>query len=215
MENIEEYLQPSRLCDFDRCPEIGLRAEELTADCRGDEDRFSRIFCCVRELPYGLDDWDVPASQTLAQGWGMCSGKTNLLVAMLRSAGIAARYRVYSIVSEASLWQRMGEDEALAGRMGSSPEVQDHVDCQVWLGGWRDCDPGRDTLLERGLTALGIPLRRQAVADDSGRVNYLILASFDEWAGQRQQRRRFREDRSEVFALVNEGLQRIRSLATD
>ena len=92
MDN-EEYLQPSELCDFDRCPEIRDKALELTLSCRSREEMFGRIFDFVKELPYGLEDWDVPASETLTKGWGMCSGKTNLLVALLRSVAIPARYR--------------------------------------------------------------------------------------------------------------------------
>jgi len=208
----EEYLQPSGLCNFDRSPEIGDRARELTADCHSGEDMLWSIFGFVKELPYGLEDWDVAASETLAKGWGMCSGKTNLLVALLRSVGIPARYRVYRIRPEASLWDWITEDGELARRMGSVPPEQDHVDCEVWLGGWIECDPSRDTPFECGLQALGISLEREAVAGESGRVEYLTLASFDRWARERQERRAFRENRDELFSWVNEQFERIRSL---
>ena len=208
----EEYLKPSELCDFDRSPEIGARARELTADCRSGEEMFRRVFAFVKELPYGLEDWDVAASETLAKGWGMCSGKTNLLVAMLRSLGIPARYRVFRIRTEAGLWEWVTRDRKLARLMGAAPPEQDHVDCEVWLDGWRQCDPSRDTPFERGLRALGIPLERQPVADASGRVDYVTLASFDRWAKERQERRTFRENRGELFTWVNEQFWWVRSL---
>lgn len=211
----EEYLQPSQLCDFDRQPEIGAKVLELTTGCRSSEEMFQRIFAFVKELPYGLEDWDVTASETLAKGWGMCSGKTNLLVALLRSVGIPARYRVFRIRAEVRLWQWITADEELAQCLGAATTKQDHVDCEVWLGGWRACDPSRDTPLERGLLAFSIPLERESIAEASGRVPYLILASFDLWARERQERRRFRDNRGEIFARVNEQLWRIRALGRD
>jgi transglutaminase-like putative cysteine protease len=210
--NNEEYLQPSELCDFDRSPGIGARAMELTRGCQSREEMFQRVFASVKELPYGLEDWDLPASKTLVRGWGMCSGKTNLLVAMLRSLGIPARYRIYRIRGEVSLWGRVTGEEHLARQMGDAPAEQDHVDCEVWLGEWRACDPSRDTPMERGMTALGIPLERQAVTDASGCVPYLILATIDDWARKRQAGRRFRENREEIFATVNEQLAQLRNL---
>ena len=208
----EDYLRPSELCDFHRFPEIAAKAKELCQDCDSHEEMFRRIYDFVRELPYGLEDWDVEASRTLAKGWGMCSGKTNLLVALLRSVGIPARYRVYRIRGEAGLWGRVTGEEEVAQRMGEAPVEQDHVDCEVWLGEWRECDPSRDTPMEHGMRALGIPLEREPVRDAAGRVPYLLLTSIDDWARERQARRTFREDREEIFATVNEQLDRIRTL---
>ena len=173
---------------------------------------FERIFAFVKELPYGLEDWDVTASETMAKGWGMCSGKTNLLVAMLRSVGIPARYRIFRIKAEGRLWQWISGDEELVQRLGAAGTEQDHVDCEVWLGEWKACDPSRDTLLACGMEVLGLPLARERIAEGSGRVLCLVLASFDRWARERQERRRFRENRSELFARVNEQFWRIRAL---
>ncbi len=204
----DQYLRPSDLCDFDRSDEIGAKAVELTGGSGTAEKMFRDVFAFVKELPYGLEDWDVAASETLARGWGMCSGKTNLLVALLRSLGIPARYRVYRIRGESSLWGRVtGEKD-----MGAAPVEQDHVDCEIRLGEWVVCDPSRDTPMERGMAALGIPLERDAVVDPSGRVPYLILARFDDWARDRQARRRFRDNRQELFAAVNQQLARLRTL---
>jgi transglutaminase-like putative cysteine protease len=208
---LEEYLQPSTLCDFDRSPEIRVKAEELTKGCRTARQKFQRIFAFVKELPYGLEDWDVAASETLTKGWGMCSGKANLLVALLRSIGIPSRYRIYRIRAEVNLWIEVTAEHALAQRMGAAPSQQDHVDCQVWLGKWQNCDPARDTPLERGMIVLGLPLEREIVPDASGRIRYTILANFDQWAKRRQSRRMVRQDRTETFARVNEQFSRIRA----
>jgi transglutaminase-like putative cysteine protease len=211
----EEYLQPSELCDFDRSPEIRAKAKELTKGYSTTRQKFQRLFGFVKELPYSLEDWDVMASETLAKGWGMCSGKSNLLVALLRSLGIPARYRVYRIRAEVNLWIEVTAENALSQRMGAAPSQQDHVDCEVWLAKWHPCDPARDMPLERGMKALGLPLEREIIPDASGRIHYTILANFDNWAKQRQSRRMVREDRAETFDRVNEQFSRIRALGKD
>jgi len=213
--NWQEYLQPSELCDFDRSPEIRAKALELTENCSTTRQQFRRLFGFVKELPYGLEDWDVAASETLAKGWGMCSGKSNLLVALLRSLRIPARYRVYRIKAEVNLWIEVTGTRDLSHRLGAAPSEQDHVDCGVWLGKWHTCDPARDTSLERGMKALGVPLKREVIPDASGRARYTTLSNFDHWARQRQSRRMVREDRAETFARVNEQFSRIRSLGKD
>ena len=210
--NWQEYLQPSELCDFDRSPEIRAKAIELTENCSTTRQKFQRLFGFVKELPYGLEDWDVAASETLAKGWGMCSGKTNLLVALLRSLGIPARYRVYRIKAEVNLWIEVTGQRKLSQRMGTAPSEQDHVDCEVWLGKWHICDSARDTPLEHGMKALGLPLKREIIPNASGRSHYTILADFASWARQRQSRRMVRKDRGETFARVNEQFSRIRAL---
>jgi transglutaminase-like putative cysteine protease len=210
--NWEEYLQPSELCNFDRSPEIRAKAMELTEDYSTTRQKFQRLFGFVKELPYGLEDWDVAASETLAKGWGMCSGKSNLLVALLRSLGIPTRYRVYRIKSEVNLWVAVTGASDLSKLLGAAPSEQDHVDCGVWLGKWHTCDPARDTPLECGMKALVMPLKREIIPDASGRIPYTILSNFDSWARQRQSRRMVRKDRAETFARINEQLSRIRAL---
>jgi transglutaminase-like putative cysteine protease len=207
-----KYLIPSALCDFDRSPEIKAKAELLTLGCKTRRLKFERIFAFVKELPYGLEDWDLKASDILRKGWGMCSGKTNLLVALLRSIGIPARYRIYRIKAEPVLWGKLGEGGSKAGRLREMGEERDHVDCEVWLGTWMDCDPGRDTAMEKGILTLGGTLERRKITDRSGRVHYLRLRSIDEWARDRQERRAFRSDRLDVFAEINNGLEKLREL---
>lgn len=213
--NREAFLESTELCDFDLKPRIREKALEIAQNCSDKQEEFESIFLFVRELPYGLDDWDVPASQVFNQGWGMCSGKTNLLVAMLRSLGIPARYRVYRIKAESSLWSQVSNNETISKEMGSAPAQQDHIDCEVWLERWIACDPSRDTLMEKGIKALGIPLEREPIRNEAGNVDYLILANFDDWARERQAARKFRENRKEIFRWVNNQLWRIRKLAQD
>jgi hypothetical protein len=208
----ERYLQPSELCNFDRSSEIRLKTQKLVAGSRNGAEKFNSIFGFVKELPYGLEDWDLKASDILKKGWGMCSGKTNLLVAMLRSVGIPARYRIYRIKADSKLWDKLGKGSKNTGCLSELGEERDHVDCEVWLGKWTDCDPGRDSAMERGIVRLGGTLQRQVVTDSRGRAQYLRLASLDLWAKERQARRAFRSDRVDVFSEVNLGIEKLRQL---
>ena len=204
------YLQPSDLCDFDRSPQIRRKTARLIKDARNRREKFQRIFNFVKELPYGLDDWDLKASQVLKKGMGMCSGKTNLLVAMLRCAGIPARYRVYQIMADDTLMKFADENDRDVERMAELGKLRDHVDCEVWMGKWVDCDPGRDSAMEMGLLKLGGSLERRKVTDRYGRVRYLRLAIFDEWARGRQARRNFRARRNAIFSRLNLGFEKLR-----
>jgi hypothetical protein len=208
--NRDIYLQPSELCDFDSGRKIKQKAVELTAGCRNRQDRFEKIFAFVKELPYGFEDWDLKASDVMEKGWGMCSGKTNLLVAMLRSVGIPARYRIYRIRADSALWGRLGKAIDQEERLQELGAERDHVDCEVWLGKWVASDPGRDSAMEKGILKLGGTLDRHVVTAEKGREIYLHLAVFDGWARQRQSLRAFRSGRADVFAAINHGLDQLR-----
>jgi transglutaminase-like putative cysteine protease len=213
VERIEEYLKASDLCDFDTCAAVRDRASRLAQGCTDNQQKFERIYEFVRELPYGLEDWDVRASETLKKGWGMCSGKTNLLVAMSRALSIPARYRVFKIKAERRLLKQvMEQNKGVAAQFGNLPPVQDHVQCEAYLGRWQVYDPSRDKAFENGLTKLGIPLERIPVADARGAVHYEIMASIDGWARARQEDRKVRDDRELLFARVNVELDKVRRL---
>lgn len=206
-----EYLSPTGLCDFTNSPEIHATAEKLTSGMKDVREKAIAVFDFVRGLPYGLEDWDVKASETLRKGWGMCSGKTNLLVTMLRSLGIAARYRILRIKSERQLWDWVAsQSDDLAKLMGEPAPEQDHVIAEVYLDGWQSFDPARDLPFEAGLKKLGIPLERKLVMDEKGEPRILTLASLDAWALQRQQSRRFRANRQQLFDGMNRPFDKVR-----
>ena len=217
MNELNSYLLPTELCDFDRDPSVREKAAELARDCKHERERFHRVYQFVKELPYGLEDWDVRASDTLKKGWGMCCGKTNLLVALSRALLIPARYRVFRIKAEGRLlaWV-IEQDTELAGLLGHLPREQDHLECEAYLGsGWHNYDPARDSALEDGLGRLGIPQEREPIVGDGGTARFMILASIDEWARKRQESRRFREGREAVFDRVNRQFAKIRLLGSE
>lgn len=215
MNLFEEYLRPTELCDFDRAPEIESVAFDLTAGLVNKQQKLDTIFGFVKELDYVYDDWYVKASDTLQGRVGMCSSKTNLLVAMSRSVGIPARYRVFKVEAELMLFEWItGQDEQIRHRMGEPYQEQDHVLAEVYIDGWQTLDTSRDTPLEKGLKKLGIPVDIIPLSlPDTPEP--LILASFDEWARDRQQRRRLTGTERSVFALANEQLEKIRLIGRD
>ena len=215
MESFNEYLRSTDLCDFDRAPKIKKTAQQLTKNMAHKRQIFDCLCQFVKELPYGLEDWDVRASQTLQKGWGMCSGKTNLLVAMCRGVMVPARYKILKVEAEGTLWNWIiSQDSQVAAEMGRPLPEQNHVIAEAYLDTWEACDPSRDTAFEEGLVRLGIPLDRKIVTDPDGNVCQTTLASIDEWAHKRQQARRFRGNREAIFSRVNKQFERIRLLAT-
>lgn len=204
---------PTHLCDFGEGPEIGDTTSRLIEKLLDKRQMFNSVYQFVKELPYRLEDWDVKASETLRKGWGMCSGKTNLLVAMLRSVEIPARYRILKIKSEGTLWKWIAkQNDELARLMGEPSPEQDHMVADVYLDDWEIYDPSRDLAFEEGLRRLGIPLERKPLADAGGNPQGVILASIDEWARDRQRARRFRENRRLIFSRINEQFDKIRLL---
>ncbi len=210
-----EYLKPTQLCDFDQVHEIRDKARRLTIQLQDKRDIIERIYHFVKEFPYGLEDWDVKASETLRKGWGMCSGKTNLLVAMLRYLQIPTRYRIYKIYSEGTLWRWVAsQNNKLTTDMGDPLPQRDHVVAEVYLDKWQVYDPSRDSALEEGMKKLVIPLKVIPVATPDEKTQFLILNSIDEWASRRQQNRRFTEGRQVLFAVINREFDNIRSLSS-
>jgi hypothetical protein len=57
------------------------------------------VFEFVRQIPYRIGFWQVRASRTLELGFGMCTTKSNLQVALLRACGIEAEFG--EVLSEA------------------------------------------------------------------------------------------------------------------
>jgi transglutaminase-like putative cysteine protease len=91
-ENPAEYLAANEWIDSDHVS-IRSRARELTAGARTETEKAERLYHFVRdEISHS---WDVQraeingkASDVLSGGHGICYGKSHLLAALLRAAGI-------------------------------------------------------------------------------------------------------------------------------
>jgi len=93
-EELKEFLGASELCNCDR-PLVKATAEEISAEAKTPKDAAISIFYFVRDkisLSF-LDPWKT-ASETLRIGKGSCLTKATLQVALLRSVGIPARFRI-------------------------------------------------------------------------------------------------------------------------
>ena len=133
------YLATTAFCDLDH-PDILALAEELAAH-DGSRATAVRVFEWVRdEVPYFLGPWGATASQTLCLREGTCTTKSNLLVALLRAAGIPAAYGVLRVDAR-HYWGVIGP--AFLTRHASSYST--HVHAAVHLNGrWVRCDPSSD-----------------------------------------------------------------------
>lgn len=78
-----------RFCDVDH-PAIRATAALLKQDT--DAATARAIWSFVRAMPYRFGVWWQRASDTLRQGWGMCTTKSNLEVALFRAAGLEAGF---------------------------------------------------------------------------------------------------------------------------
>lgn len=216
MDSLEEYLRPTELCDFDEAMEIKAVASSLTAGMVNRHQKLDTIRRFVKEFDYVYEDWYVKASDTLHSKAGMCSGKTNLLIALLRSVGIPARYRIFKVEAELVLFEWItSQDKQIAQQMGEPYQEQDHVLAEVYIDGWAALDTSRDTPLEKGLEKLGIPLELKLLSSPDI-PGPLVLASFDDWARDRQETRRLTDtERTAVFSLANEQLEKIRLIGRD
>ena len=68
----------------------------------GESERIGAVYDFVRdEIRFGYNNSDrLPASRVLADGYGQCNTKTNLLMALLRSVGIPCRFHGATIHKE-------------------------------------------------------------------------------------------------------------------
>jgi transglutaminase-like putative cysteine protease len=134
------YLGATGYCDV-RHPEIQALAYELAAEGQGPRATAVRMFEWVRdEILYFLGPWGVTASHTLHVREGTCTTKSNLLVALLRAAGIPAAYGVLRVDAQ-QYWGVVGA--AFLTRHASPDSV--HVHAAAYLAGrWVRCDPSSD-----------------------------------------------------------------------
>lgn len=113
-------LVSTELCDWDS-PEIGQKAAEITIGLVIDLDKVNKIKEWVEKnvslVPEFDGCWNTKASETSSLSKGTHFNRANLIVAMLRSIGIPARYRIISLKKE------MAEDTVSKG----TPETEEHI----------------------------------------------------------------------------------------
>ncbi len=146
MSRMDPFLRETRYCDYSHSTVRQLAGEFRAA--RPDDREFAvDMFRHVRDsIRYEVGNWQRTAAQTLGRRGGTCTNSANLLVALLRSQGIAAGYGVMSVRGKEYFGpiapQRLSR---LAG------EVSKHIYAYVRLdGAWIRCDPSDDEALSLG-----------------------------------------------------------------
>ncbi|WP_010662521.1 transglutaminase-like domain-containing protein [Marinilabilia salmonicolor] len=98
---MKKYLERTPILDYDH-PGI-----QSLISCKkwGDQDAITQIrsiYNFVRdEIQFGYNtDDDIAASKVLADGYGQCNTKSNLLMALLRAVGVPARIHGFTIDKE-------------------------------------------------------------------------------------------------------------------
>jgi uncharacterized membrane protein YdfJ with MMPL/SSD domain len=140
-----DALTVSTYCDHDH-PAIHARLEEL-APRPGHADGVDvavAAFEFVRDnVLYTFGPWGVTASRTLESRQGTCTNKANLLVALLRAAGIPAAYGVMR-VNAREYFGSLGP--SFLTRYASRESL--HIYAAAFLNGrWVKCDPSTDRQL--------------------------------------------------------------------
>jgi hypothetical protein len=135
-KEMQEYVSPTEFCDCD-CDEIRQKADELAGEVDSPKEAAMKIFEYVRdEILFNIGNPDVKASVTLKDKKGYCVTKTNLQVALLRAAGIPARY--HQVVLHKDVLK--GIVPGLVHRMMEA-RIWFHPWCECYLSGkWVACD---------------------------------------------------------------------------
>lgn len=90
--------RPTRIANHEH-PEIETLIRTRRWRALDPFDRIGAVYDFVRnEIPFGYNRCDdLPASEVLRDGYGQCNTKGNLLVALLRGSGLAARFHGFTI----------------------------------------------------------------------------------------------------------------------
>lgn len=145
IKGIEDFLKPSELCDSDN-PLIKSAAEKIAKSAMRPKDAAIKIFYFVRDkIPLAFVNPIKTASETLRIGKGSCFTKATLQMALLRSRGIPARFRIMMFKgNDPNEW------EGILPKMAVSmiPEQFPHYLVEVYIEGrWIMADATFDKAL--------------------------------------------------------------------
>jgi hypothetical protein len=141
---MDAFLAPSRYCDCDH-PWVATATSRAVRGARSQRAAAVRIFRFVRdEVLYMFGPWGVEASHTLQERRGTCTNKNNLLIAMLRRAGIPAAYGVLR-VNPLEYFGNLTPDFLRSLRTVEPRSESSHVYAAAYLNGrWVKCDSSTD-----------------------------------------------------------------------
>lgn len=138
--NNADFLKSTCFCNSDD-PQIRSLSQSITAGSFDQREAVGRLFLWVRDrIIYRVGLWSHSGSETLAIGYGSCINKANLLVALLRSAGIPAGFCIRTVKGQDCLGPIVPPFfKNLLGKRFR------HVYCCVKLdGSWQYIDPSQN-----------------------------------------------------------------------
>jgi len=133
-------LATSRYCDWRHPTMFAAIAGQLKGGETETETAVA-LFNLVRDgIEYQFAPWGVSASETLQRGSGTCTNKANLLVALLRAAGIPAAYGVLRVDAQ-RYFGPIGPEFLTTQTSADST----HIYAAAFVDGrWVRCDPSTD-----------------------------------------------------------------------
>jgi transglutaminase-like putative cysteine protease len=168
---MQEYLKSTELCDCEnsRVKEV---ASEIIVGADTPREASKRVFRFVRDtIPFNatLDIYRT-ASRTLQRHVVDYCSKTNVQVALLRAAGVPARYRLVRVEKEVL---RAFIPRFLYDRL---PSPVGHFWCESYLSGnWVACETLFDRPLYQGMLSRGLVAREQIPSIDWDGESDLVL----------------------------------------
>lgn len=141
--NLEDFLKETKYCNYSN-PLLKERAIEVTKPYSNDSQKAIALFNYVRDnILYKFNYWNIKASDTLKDGYGMCTNKNNLLIAMLRAINIPAGYGILKVKAKEYFGPIM-----LDFFRNKISEESVHIYTQAYLSNtWIKCDPSTDKAL--------------------------------------------------------------------
>ena len=164
----ELWLRETRQLDISTSA-VRILATKLTQLASGDAAKAVAIHNYVKSLPFGCvpDMVGTSASDVLRLGYGDCHAKGVLFVALLRSAGIAARLHFVTLPTR-----------FLRGLIDTGSQTMTHAVGEVWLDdGWLQTDTYVvDTAFGRAA--------RKLLHGEGAQLGYGVhLQGDDQWGG--------------------------------
>jgi len=143
MKSINFFLQPTEYCDSGDDKVINL-AKFIIKNGKDKRENALKFFYWVRDnIKYSVGDWNYKASQTAEIGYGTCTNKANLLIALLRSSKIPAGYGYMKVRGQEYFGKIM---LPIFKKKVAKSSV--HIFCNIFLNNqWIKCDPSDDKIL--------------------------------------------------------------------
>jgi len=146
-EELLPFLNETKYCNFNN-PEIKKIVQGITKSCNSEKEKIIALLKWVKEnIKFEFSYWGMNAVQTLKKGSGMCTNKSNLLIAFLRALRIPAGYGILRVKTTEFYGSLMCP---FFKKLVSPKSV--HIYAGVFLNGkWIRCDPSVDSELARVL----------------------------------------------------------------